>query len=213
MRNLEMTGIKRILCLGAHADDIEVGCGGTILRLLDEIDDLSVCWVTLGARGERAKEAWASAETFIGRSVGREIIVRSYRDSYFPSQWHEIKTDLHEIARENSPDLIFTPRLEDRHQDHRVVAELTWCVFRDHLILEYEIPKYEGDLAAPNLFVPLSEETCRKKVRSIVDGFPSQHEKSWFSEDTFWALLRIRGVECNSSSRYAEGFTCRKMVL
>ena len=213
MQKLELATTRNLLCLGAHADDIEVGCGGTLLRLLDEKKDLSICWVVFSARDARAEEARASAEAMIGRTASKEIIVRSYRDGFFPGRWSEIKTDLHEIAERFSPDLIFAPRLEDRHQDHRVLAELAWNAFRDHLILEYEIPKYEGDLGSPNFFVPLTEEACRRKVRSVIDGFPSQREKRWFTDDTFWALLRLRGVESNSPTRFAEGFTCRKMVV
>jgi LmbE family N-acetylglucosaminyl deacetylase len=213
MHTLRLGEIQKVLCLGAHGDDIEIGCGGTMLRLVREIEGVSVRWVVLGARGVRAREASATARKLLGSARGKDVIVRDFPDGRFPNHWDGIKTAIHEMGEEFSPDLIFAPRLEDRHQDHRLVAELTWTVFRDHWILEYEIPKYEGDLAAPNFYVPLSAEICREKIRSVMDGFPSQNEKPWFTEETFRALLRLRGVECNSPSGYAEGFTCRKMRI
>jgi len=213
MHALRLGEIEKVLCLGAHADDIEIGCGGSILRLLEEHPGLSVRWVVLGAAGVRAREASESAGKILRKAGEKDVIVRGFPDGRFPHHWDEIKTELHEIVGGFSPDVIFTPRLEDRHQDHRLVAELAWTVFRDHWILEYEIPKYEGDLVTPNLYVPLSAEVCRQKLRFLVDGFPSQHEKPWFTEETFRSLLRIRGIECNSPSGYAEGFTCRKLCV
>ena len=211
MLTMRFGDVRSVLCLGAHADDIEVGCGGTLLRMLAEHRAVSVHWVVLSALGDRADEAVAGAEMFLGDAEAKNVVVKNYRDSFFPYLGQELKEYFHELAGEGSPDLIFTHRREDLHQDHRLVSELTWCAFRDHLILEYEIPKYDGDLGQPNLFVPLDESICRRKVQSIVDTFQSQHDKPWFSEDTFWSTLRIRGVECNSSSRFAEGFYCRKM--
>jgi LmbE family N-acetylglucosaminyl deacetylase len=210
---MRMGDLRTVLCIGAHADDIEVGCGGTVLRLLSERPDIRVHWVVLSASETRAREATAGARKFLGEAGAEAVVIKSYRDSFFPYQGQEIKEYFHELARDVSPDLIFTHRREDRHQDHRLVSELTGCAFRDHLILEYEVPKYDGDLGQPNVFVPLSETICSRKVQSIVDVFRTQHEKPWFSEDTFLATLRIRGVECNSKSRYAEGFHCRKMAF
>jgi LmbE family N-acetylglucosaminyl deacetylase len=205
--------VRTVLCLGAHADDIEVGCGGTLLRLLSERPSVDVHWVVLSASGARADEARAGADRFLGDATSVNVVVKNYRDSFFPFQGLEIKEYFHELSGTVSPDLVFAPHREDRHQDHRLVSELTWCAFRDQMILEYEIPKYDGDLFQPNLFVPLDEPTCRSKVESIVGEFRSQHEKPWFTEDTFWSTLRLRGVECNSPSKYAEAFHCRKMSL
>jgi LmbE family N-acetylglucosaminyl deacetylase len=212
MLPLRFGDVREVLCLGAHADDIEVGCGGTLLAMLAEHPEIDVHWSVLSATGTRAEEATAGAEAFLGKARSGNVVLRDYRDSYFPQHSTEIKEYLHDLAQSLSPDLIFTHHRNDLHQDHRLIAELTRCVFRDQLILEYEIPKYDGDLGQPNLFVPLDESICRRKVQSIVEIFRSQQTRAWFSEDTFWAMLRIRGVECNSPSRFAEGFHCRKMT-
>jgi len=213
MRPLRLGEIGSVLCLGAHADDIEIGCGGAMLRLLPEREGIAARWVVFSAEEKRAREASASARVFLEGAREKEVSILSFPDGRFPDHWNEIKIALHRIAEKASPDLIFAPRLEDRHQDHRLLSELTWTVFRDHLILEYEIPKYEGDLLPPNFYVPVGEKECGKKVRSIVEGFPSQRQKPWFTEETFRSLLRIRGIECNSPSGYAEGFTCRKLCV
>lgn len=205
--------VRHILCLGCHADDVEIGCGGTLLRWIRQFPEATVHWVVLSGEGARADEARQSAEAFLQNAGGRHIVIRNFRDRFFPYQGEEIKNCIHSIAAEVSPDIIFTHRRDDAHQDHRLVAELTWHAFRNHLILEYEIPKYEGDLGKPNVFVPLSESICREKVERLNECFPSQHDKPWFTADTFWSLLRIRGLECNSPSRLAEGFYSRKIVL
>ena len=213
MLKSEFKGLQTILCLGAHADDIEIGCGGTLLKLLAENESLHVHWVVLGARDRRAEEALASARAFLQDAGSSEIVIKGFRDSFFPYVGGEIKEYFCDLQKEVSPDLIFTHRREDMHQDHRLAAELTWNAFRDNLIFEYEIPKYEGDLGAPNFFVPLKESTCRRKVESIVEAYDSQRSKPWFGEDVFWSLLRIRGMECNSPTRFAEGLYCRKMTI
>ena len=213
MINLQLDNLKTILCIGSHADDIEIGCGGTILKLLEQNKNVNVCWVVLSGSDARAEEARRSAESFLAGAAESRIIIKSFRDSFFPYEGEEIKKFFFEMQSGISPDLILTHRLEDRHQDHRLVAELTWNTFRDHLILEYEIPKYEGDLGHPNVFVPLSEAICERKVNTIVDTFASQHDKPWFTADTFWAMLRIRGIEAASSSGAAEGLYGRKMTL
>jgi LmbE family N-acetylglucosaminyl deacetylase len=213
MLRLGFGQVRSVLCLGAHADDIEVGCGGTLLRLLAEQPEVSVHWVVLSAPGVRKDEARAGAGLFLAKAQESRLAIKDYRDSYFPYQGADIKDYFHELAAETSPDLVFSHHREDRHQDHRLVSELTYCAFRDQPILEYEIPKYDGDLGQPNVFVPLDEADCRRKVESIVGAFQSQHEKKWFTEDTFWATLRIRGLECNSTSKYAEAFHCRKLSL
>ena len=208
--------VDHILCLGCHADDIEIGCGGVVLKLLDEYPSAKVTWVVLSAVDQRHAEAQASAEVFL-KGVPSEIIIKDFRDRYFPFQGEKLKDFLHELAGQFAPDaqpdLVFTHRREDLHQDHRLVAELTWNVFRDHCILEYEIPKYEGDLGHPNVFVPLAKSVCQRKVETICDAFASQQEKPWFTQETFWALLRLRGLECQSPSGYAEGLYSRKLVM
>lgn len=211
MHEFHFDDIKSILCLGAHADDIEIGCGGTLLEILARRPGIDVYWVVFSACELRAQEATASADRFLSRAGNKRILLQDYQDTFFPAAYGPIKDYFERIKHNVAPDLIFTHRREDMHQDHRVIAELTWCGFRDHLILEYEIPKYEGDLGAPNVFVPLEESVCRLKIETIVESFRSQHTKQWFSNDTYWALLRLRGVECNSPTRLAEAFYCRKL--
>lgn len=200
----------KILCLGAHSDDIEIGCGGTLLRLLEENRGAEVAWVVLGASGQRKDEAIESAGRFLEKAARKEIVVKAFRDGFFPYIGAEIKEFFEELKGKHAPDLVLTHRREDLHQDHRLVAELTWNTFRNHLILEYEIAKYEGDLGAPNFFVHLTEPVARKKVQILLDAFRSQRGKHWFTEDTFLSLMRLRGLESNAPGRYAEGFHCRK---
>ena len=202
----------KILCLGAHSDDIEIGCGGTVLKLLEQNPETEICWVVLGAAGHRKSEAVGSAEIFLAGAIRKEVITREFRDGYFPDMWAEVKDFFEELRKRFQPDLILTHYRGDLHQDHRLVSELTWNTFRDHLILEYEIVKYDGDLGAPNFFVPLTEVAARKKIRTIMDCFVSQKHKSWFTEDTFSSILRLRGVESNAPEKYAEAFHCRKIV-
>src|SRR5579859_3431158 len=202
----------RILCLGSHSDDIEIGCGGTILRLLSDFRELDIVWVVFGASNEREREARKSAALFLSQAGRKEVIVKSFRDGFFPFEGAEIKNYFEEL-KGTSPDLIFTHNRKDAHQDHRLISELTGNTFRDHLILEYEIPKYDGDLSRPNFYVPLPEDLYQKKIRYIMDVFESQRTKRWFQESTFLGLMRLRGMECNSPSGYAEAFHCRKLVL
>lgn len=213
MLSARLDRIRSVLCLGAHADDIEIGCGGTLLDLVARNPDVQVHWVVLGACDQRAREAAASAERFLAGVAHAQVIIKGFRDSYFPAQYAAIKECFEEIRGQMAPELIFTHRLEDAHQDHRLMAELTWCAFRDHPVLEYEIPKYEGDLGRPNIYVPLGEDVCRRKVENLLDCFPSQRARPWFSADTYWTLLRLRGIECNSHTRFAEGFYSRKLSL
>ncbi len=205
--------IFRILCLGAHSDDIEIGCGGTVLRILEENPDAEVFWVVMGASGQRADEATASAKSFLARARQKEVIVKEFRDGFFPYIGAEIKGFFEELKRRCAPDLILTHCRNDLHQDHRVVSELTWNTFRNHLILEYEILKYDGDLGTPNVFVPLTESLARRKVGILLDSFRSQLKKNWFTEDAFLAILRLRGLECNAPEKYAEAYHARKLVL
>jgi len=203
----------RVLCLGAHSDDIEIGCGGTLLTVLERHDNVVVRWVVFSSNEERACEARRSVDVFLARAREKEVVIKSYRDGFFPFFGGQIKDDFEALKREFLPDLVLTHFRDDRHQDHRLVSDLTWNTFRDHLILEYEIPKYDGDLGQPNLFVPLSEPVCSTKVRNILENFRSQRENRWFDEQTFMAILRLRGMEANSPTRYAEAFFCRKAVL
>jgi LmbE family N-acetylglucosaminyl deacetylase len=201
-----------VLAIGSHADDIEIGCGGTILSLAQGGRDLSVHWVVLGAHGERADEARTSAEAFLAGAARTEIEVEGFRDAFFP-YGGEVKEFFEDLKARVTPDLILTHHGSDLHQDHRLVAELTWNTFRNHLILEYEVPKYDGDLGSPQVFAHLDEETCRRKVELLLDSFPSQGERAWFTEDLFFALLRLRGMESNSPSGLAEAFYGRKVAL
>jgi LmbE family N-acetylglucosaminyl deacetylase len=203
----------RILCLGAHSDDIEIGCGGTILRLLRDLKDVSVYWVVLSSEDRRAEEARNSASEILRGAGEVTVDVKEFRNGFFPQYGEKIKEYFETLKSTVQPDLIFTHYRHDLHQDHRVVSDLTWNTFRNHMILEYEIPKYDGDVSSPNLFVPLDRETCAEKIEIIMRSFGSQREKKWFTEDLFLSILRIRGMECNSRHGFAEGFYCRKASL
>ncbi|WP_421656859.1 PIG-L deacetylase family protein [Leptothermofonsia sp. ETS-13] len=203
----------RVLCLGAHCDDIEIGCGGTILRLIQECNNLIFYWVVFSSNEARAKEAIRGANLFLQGSRVENIVIQNFRNSFFPFIGAEIKEYFEQLKQEFNPDLIFTHYRDDRHQDHRLISDLTWNSFRDHLILEYEIPKYDGDLGAPNFFIPLSQDISYKKVQYIIDIFETQKSRIWFSEDTFLSILRLRGIESNSVTKYAEAFYCRKALL
>lgn len=202
-----------ILALGAHADDIEIGCGGTIMRLLDERPRTVVTWVVLTALGDRGREATESADKILAAAGEWTVITKEFRDGFFPYIGASLKDFFEDLKRSCSPDLIFTHRKRDLHQDHRLVSELTWQTFRDHLTLEYEVPKYDGDLGSPNVFSVISEQHSRRKIDHIMTSFPSQQHRRWFAEETFLSILRLRGIEANSQTGYAEGFYCRKLVL
>jgi LmbE family N-acetylglucosaminyl deacetylase len=205
--------VRRILCLGAHADDIEIGMGGTLLTLTAQIPDLEICWVVFSAPGSRAEEARRSADDFLGNVARRDIRIGSFRESYFPSEWPAIKDWFEEIKTKFEPEVVFTHYRDDRHQDHRVLSDLAWNTFRNHLILEYEILKYDGDLGHPSVFMPLSEQICTRKIESLLKHFKTQSTRHWFTSDTFEAMHRIRGIECASATGRAEAFHCRKLVL
>jgi LmbE family N-acetylglucosaminyl deacetylase len=202
----------RILCLGAHADDIEIGCGGLLLALLASIE-AAVHWVVFSGDDVRADEAQRSAQRFAGNNAALEVEVHRFRDGLFPHELPAIKAVFEAIKRRSRPDLILAHVASDSHQDHRVIAELSANTFRDHLLLGYEIPKYDGDLGRPNLYAHLSADVARRKAGAICDGFPSQRHRPWFSPDTFLALARLRGIECNAPEGYAEGFYAPKAVL
>lgn len=201
----------RVLCVGAHCDDIEIGCGATLLRLASE-RPLDVTWLILSSTPKRAVEARASAASLLKKARTQRVNVQTFRDGYLPAQWAQAKECV-ESLKATSPDLIFTHDLHDRHQDHRVISELTWNTFRDHVILEYEIPKYDGGLGHPNVYVPVSRAVAERKTRHLLHAYPTQKKKRWFSRETFMALMRLRGIECNARHGLAEAFCARKLVI
>lgn len=203
----------QILCLGAHSDDIEIGCGGTILKLLKTYPNARVTWVVFSGKGSRVDEAQASAESFLAGIEEKQIFVKDFRDGFFPYTGAEIKDYFETLKPLSEPDIIFTHYREDRHQDHRVISDLTWNTFRDHFILEYEIPKFDGDLGSPNFYMHLDREICQEKVALLIKHFGTQANKHWFTEETFLAILRLRGIECRAPEQYAEAFYGRKIVL
>ncbi|MGH8726794.1 MAG: PIG-L deacetylase family protein [Burkholderiales bacterium] len=205
--------LKTALFLGAHCDDIEIGCGGTVLKLIAEHPDLNCHWVVFSSDTTRAAEARKSAQRFLAGARKKNVLIKEFRNGFFPYIGAEIKDYFEALKGEISPDVIFTHTRFDLHQDHRVICELTWNTFRDHLILEYEIAKYDADLRSPNFFVPLTGEVCQEKVAAILDCFTSQKDKHWFTGETFVSLLRLRGIECNAKDGHAEGFYCRKLVI
>ena len=210
MKEFKLDQVKRILCLGAHSDDIEIGCGGTLLKLIRDHKNLEILWVVFSAGGARTREARQSASEFLAGAAKKRIVVKTFKGSFFPYQGERIK-DYFESLKSFQPDLVFTHYRDDRHQDHRVLSDLAWNTFRDHAVLEYEIPKYDGDLGVPNVFVQLDEELCRRKIASLLNHFQTQANKHWFSDQTFRALMRLRGVEC--AAEYAEAFYGRKLVV
>jgi LmbE family N-acetylglucosaminyl deacetylase len=199
---------KRVLAVGCHADDLEIGCGGTLLALTRARPDLHITWVVLAAPDSRAEEAKSSAEQFLAAADSAEVFVHEFRDGFLPYVGGQVK-EVFESLKAVEPDLILTHTRHDLHQDHRLACELTWNTFRDHLILEFEIPKYDGDLGTPNVFVPLGEEMVAEKLRLVREGFPSQDGKHWFDDELLGSVMRLRGMEC--AARYAEAFTCRKL--
>lgn len=200
----------RLLGLGAHADDLEIGCGGTVLTLLERHPRAEVCWAVFSASPARRAEAEAAAARFLAGAARREVIVHAFRDGFFPYEGAAVKEAVEALAAFR-PDVVFTHYRDDRHQDHRALSDLTWNTFRDHLVLEYEIPKYDGDLGRPNLYQPLTDAVAEAKVARLLAAFASQHAKPWFTDETFRALLRLRGVEARA--RYAEAFYARKLRL
>lgn len=208
-----LNGVKRVLCIGAHSDDIEIGCGATVLHLLKQSPNLEFYWLVFCSNPARAKEAQKSASWFLRQAHRKNIVIRSFRDGFLPYIGGEPKDCFEELKRTFQPDLIFTHFRHDLHQDHRLLCELTWNTFRNHLVLEYEIPKYDADLRSPNYFVPVSEGLATTKAKALMRFFGTQRSKHWFSEDLFLGLMRLRGVEAASPTGFAEGFHCRKFVL
>jgi LmbE family N-acetylglucosaminyl deacetylase len=212
MQPLKFDGLSRILCVGAHSDDIEIGCGATLLRLTEERPDLEILWVVFSAPDERADEARASARDFLRRAKKAHIVLRSFRVSFFPFEAEAIK-EYFETLKAFRPDLVFTHYRNDRHQDHRVLSDLAWNTFRSHTILEYEIPKYDGDFGSPNVFVPVSRKHINRKNQLLLKHFHSQSNKHWFTAELFTATPRIRGMECDSPTQFAEAFYSRKLLV
>jgi LmbE family N-acetylglucosaminyl deacetylase len=204
---------RKVLAIGAHSDDIEIGCGGTLLKLIEQGAVSEIRWVVLSGEDGRAQEARNSAEAMLEGVPKREIVVCDFPDTFFPYEGQRIKAFFQDLKADFTPDVVFTHQRNDLHQDHRVCCELTWNTFRDHLILEYEVPKYDGDMSAPNAFVPIEERLQRRKIDHLMQHFGTQRSKRWFQEDLFSGLLRLRGMECNSPSSYAEAFFCRKAIL
>jgi LmbE family N-acetylglucosaminyl deacetylase len=202
-----------VLCLGAHSDDIEIGAGATLLGMMDRDVRLEVHWCVLSSAGDRGKEAKASAADFLSGAAATQIEVMSFRDGFFPEQGEAIKSWFELLKQRANPDIIFTHRRDDAHQDHRQVCRLTWNTFRDHCIFEYEIPKWDGDLGQPNLYVPVSERALERKIDLLISHFGTQRSKQWFDRETFLGLARLRGMECRAPERYAEAFVARKLRL
>ncbi len=202
-----------VLCLGAHADDIEIGAGGTILTWIAQAIALEVHWCVLSATGARAEEARNSAGAFLQGARSTQIECADFSDGYFPDESRAIKQWMEDLKSRIAPDVIFTHRLEDAHQDHREIARLTWNVFRDHLILSYEIPKWDGDMGRPNLYVPLTADVMARKCALLEQHFPTQRAKDWFDAQTFSGLGRLRGIECRAPQLYAEAFWLNKATL
>lgn len=202
-----------LLCLGAHSDDIEIGCGGSVIKLTEDHPRAEVHWIVFSSTRNREKEAHASAELFLKKAKRKNVVVKTFRESFFPYIGADIKRYFEELKQNISPDLIFTHYRNDLHQDHRLISELTWNTFRNHLILEYEVLKYDGDLGTPNFFVHITREDCKKKVDYIMQVFKSQGHRAWFTEDAFMSIMRIRGLESNAPEKYAEAFYCRKIAI
>jgi LmbE family N-acetylglucosaminyl deacetylase len=202
-----------VLCLGAHSDDIEIGAGATLLTLLARDVKLDVRWCVLSGAEERSREAKVSASQFLSGAAEAHVEVMQFRDSYFPEQGEAIKSWFEKLRADTNPDLILTHHMNDAHQDHREVSRLTWNTFRDHCILEYEIPKWDGDMGQPNIYVPIAADILERKVALLLRHFGTQHSKPWFDPEIFRGLARLRGMECRAPERFAEAFFARKLML
>ncbi len=211
MLSLSISNAKKILCLGAHSDDIEIGCGATLLTLTRNNPNFEVLWIVFSAKDLRAAEARSSANAFLENIHSKNVVVKDFRESFFPSQTEQIKKYFEEIKTSFDPEIVFTHCREDRHQDHRILSDLTWNTFRNHTILEYEIPKFDGDFGNPNTFIEIDTAIANRKVEYLSRFFKSQANKHWFSEELFLGLMRIRGMEC--ACEYAEAFYGRKVAI
>jgi LmbE family N-acetylglucosaminyl deacetylase len=217
MRSLSLINgaepLQRLLVIGAHSDDIEIGCGGTILTLTRAVPGLAVDWVVLAAADERESEARASAQAFLAHAASSRVEVHAFRDGFLPYVGAEVKDVFEEMKSRVDPQVVLTHTRDDLHQDHRLVCELTWNTFRNHLVLEYEVPKVDGDAVRPNVFIPLEADVVEEKIELLHSHFPSQTGKHWFDEDLFRGLMRLRGMEANAPDRFAEAFVARKMQI
>jgi len=213
LKSEKQSSPKKILVLGAHCDDIEIGCGGTLLSIIKDNPNVDICWVVFSSNERRKQEATNGAHEFCTNVNKLDLRIFDFRDGFLPYHGEQVKEVFESLKKEINPDLVFTHYRHDLHQDHRLVSELTWNTFRDHLILEYEIPKWDGDLGIPNSFVHLDEDLGLKKIKILQQTYNSQQNKAWFTDDLFWSLMRIRGMESNSPSRIAEAFYSRKSVL
>jgi LmbE family N-acetylglucosaminyl deacetylase len=202
-----------VLCLGAHSDDIEIGAGATLLSLLDRGIRLDVHWCVLSGAGLREREARASAADFLSHAASAKVEVMPFQDGFFPEQGEQIKSWFEVLKERVDPDIILTHRRDDAHQDHRQVSRLAWNTFRDHCILEYEVPKWDGDIGQPNLYMPVSAGALHRKIDLLISHFGSQRSKQWFDAETFLGLARLRGMECRAPERYAEAFVGRKLAM
>lgn len=202
-----------VLCLGAHCDDIELGCGGALLALLARYPRTRVTWVAFSGSAERVKELKASSRRFLRGAGSSQVITHDFRDGFFPGQFTAVKERFEALKELGSPDLVFTHQREDHHQDHRVVAELTWNTFRNHLILQYEIPKYEGGLTTPSTYIAFDKALAERKIRILLECYPTQRRKAWFTADTIRGLMRLRGIESGSPTGWAEGFHAAKLLV
>jgi len=213
MRHVRFDRLQRLLCLGAHSDDIEIGCGGLILSLTQGRRPVDITWVVFSAPAQREREARRGAATFLKRARRTRVVINQFRDGHFPYEGAAVKAVFETLKKETTPDLVLTHYRDDRHQDHRVLSDLAWNTFRDHWVLEYEIPKFDGDLGQPNCFVPLDRATAVRKAKYLEKVFGTQRDKHWFSSETFMGLMRLRGMECHAPSGYAEAFYSRKAVV
>jgi LmbE family N-acetylglucosaminyl deacetylase len=202
----------RILCLGAHSDDIEIGCGGLMLSLIGSLENAHVDWIVFSGNRQREREARQSAKLFLEGAARKRVVIHHFRDGFFPFE-PRVKTAFEVLKTQVAPDLVLTHFRDDRHQDHRVLSDLAWNTFRDHVILEYEIPKYDGDFGSPNCFVALDRDICRRKIDYLEAAFGSQRGKDWFSAETFMGVMRLRGMECRAPDGYAEAFYARKLRI
>ena len=202
-----------ILFMGAHCDDIEIGCGATVLHLIERFPNAHYDWIVFSSSAVRAEEALRSSERMLAGAISKHVTIKHFQNGYFPYVGAQIKDYFELLKTQVNPDLIFTHYLDDRHQDHRTLSELTWNTFRDHFILEYEIPKYDGGLGSPNCFIPVSQAHADKKIANLMQYFVCETTKPWFTPETFVAMLRLRGIECNSPTGLAEAFYCKKFVL
>ena len=193
--NLDSERPLRVLCLGAHSDDIEIGCGASLLQLFAGGRSLEIRWVVFSGNRSRAEEASGSADFWLNAVASKKIDLHGYRDGFFPSEWAAIKEIFEDLNATFEPDLIFTHFRDDLHQDHQVINQLTWNTFRNHFILEYEIPKYDGDMKSPDFYIPVTEKSAKAKAAALMEYFGSQNTKHWFCEELFLGLMRIRGME------------------